>query len=220
MSDEGFLKRLRGKRVEEVPERRRNLRTATVFQVAKLVTDRYEELCLLRDVSSSGLKAEAYCPLAIGERIEIELKTEHQVAGEVAWIRDDMFGMQFDADVPVLAMLAHCAFDDRIARIRPPRLSSSLPGTISIDEQQQPVTMLNVSLAGMKIALEKIVPADARTIATLPELGRRSCTVRWVRGGEAGVMFDEPLAYLDFVAWRRRLLRSALSDAATSPPAS
>lgn len=219
MSDEGFLKRLRGKRVEEVHERRRNLRTATVFQVAKLISDRYEELCLLRDVSPSGLKGEAYCPIEIGDRIEIELKTEHHVAGEVAWVDDETFGMRFDEEVPVLAMLAHCAFDDRVARIRPPRLSSRLPATVSIDEERQSVTVLNVSLAGMKIALDTIVPSDARTIATLPELGRRACTIRWVRDGEAGVMFDEPLTYPDFADWRRRLLRSAAGDVLISPAA-
>lgn len=206
MSDEGFLARLRRTRIEEVPERRRSLRTATVFQVAKLVTSRHEELCLLRDVSPTGLKAEVYCSLAAGERIEIELKTEHRVAGEIVWASDGAIGMTFDEEVPVLAMLAHCAFDDRIARIRPSRLACAMPGSLAIEGREHPVTLLNVSLAGMKMKFEGQA-GDGKAIVSLAEFGRRACTIRWTRGGEAGVMFDEPLNYADFVDWRRRLLR-------------
>ena len=207
MSGLGLLKTL-GKKPDDVaPERRRSLRTATVFQVAKLITGRYEELCLLRDVSPTGLKAEVYCPLAIGDRIEIELKTEHRVAGEVVWAQDALIGIHFDEEVPVLAMLAHCAFDDRIARIRGSRLACTLPGTLEVDEEELAVTVLNISLAGMKVRLGQ-TPGDMRAVALLPELGRRACSIRWVRGGEAGILFDEPMTYPDFVDWRRRLLRA------------
>ncbi len=206
MSDEGFLRRLRQRTAVESSERRRNLRTATVFQVAKLITTRFEELCLLRDVSPSGLKAEVYCPVTAGERIEIELKTEHRVTGRVAWSDGASIGMQFDHEVPMLAMLAHCAFDDRVARIRPSRLVCSLDGGLVVDGREEAVTVLNVSLAGLKITLDQH-PHDPRAIAVLPQLGRRACTVRWARGGEAGIQFDEAMRYPDFVEWRRRLLR-------------
>ena len=214
MSDESFWMRWRGRKPVEPSERRRCMRTATVFQVAKIVTERFEELCVLRDVSPGGLKAEVYCPVAAGERIEVELKTEHRVAGTVMWASDGAIGIQFDAEVPMLAMLAHCAFDDRVARIRPPRLTTALDGTLSVDGEDQAITVLNISQAGMKIRVPAAIGTDLRGTIVLRELGQRSCTLRWVRGGEAGVLLDEPLSYPEFAEWRRRVLTAGVATAA------
>ena len=214
MADESFWIRWRKQKPAEPAERRRCVRTATVFQVAKIVTPAFEELCVLRDVSPSGLKAEVYCPVAAGERVEIELKTEHRVAGTVMWSREGAIGIGFDVEVPVLAMLAHCAFDDRVARIRPPRLDTVLDGMLVIDGAEQPVIALNISQAGIKIALESAPASSQRATIVLRELGQRSCCIRWARGREAGLLLDEPLSYPEFVDWRRRVLGLILDDAA------
>ena len=190
------------------------MRTATVFQVAKVVTGRFEELCVLRDVSPSGLKAEVYCPVDAGERIEIELKTEHRVAGTVAWSREGAIGVQFDAEVPMLAMLAHCAFDDRVARIRPPRLDTVLDGALVIDGEEQPITALNISQAGIKAKADEVPQTNVRASIILRQLGERSCTIRWARGGEVGLLLDEPLSYPEFAGWRRRVLGFVAEEAA------
>ena len=196
-------------------ERRRNVRHATVFQVAKMTTDTSEELCILRDVSSEGLKAEVYCELAVGDRIAIDLKTGHRVQGQVAWTREQIIGMAFDAAVPMLDMLAHCSFDDRVMKIRPPRLTMNMPGILRIDDDYDEIDfqLCDISQAGMKVLLSRAVRPGTTCLVKLDALEPRKAVVRWQRQGEAGILLLLPLSYGEFAAWRRALMRLHRADA-------
>lgn len=201
-----MLGRLRLARVQSEPvERRRDVRHQAVFQVAKLKSDRLEELCMVRDVSPSGLKAEVYYPLEVGERVRITLRTEHAMVGRVVWTRDHLVGVEFDSAVPVLAMLAHCSVDDRIGGIRPPRLDSDFQAFVRIDGREQELDVLNVSQAGMKINVPYVVPPGTRCDILIDMVGWREATVRWHRNGEAGILLAHPLSYGEFASWRQSL---------------
>lgn len=63
--------------------RREEKRHMTVLQTGKIVTSRQEELCLIRNISSGGMKAAIYGPMFEGETVEIELKLGANVPGTV-----------------------------------------------------------------------------------------------------------------------------------------
>jgi hypothetical protein len=204
---QSLLERLRGTSApEEVTvERRRNVRHTTVFQVARIITPGWQELCILRNVSPGGLKAEIYIPATEGERVTIELKTGHCLRGKIVWTRDQFIGVQFDEPVPMMSMLTHCSLDDRIERIRPPRIEVDLWGTLRIDHEEVPIRVSNISQAGLKFSTLRKLRADARCEVQLDELGWKRATVRWCRDSDAGVMLVQPLLYPEFAHWRRRL---------------
>lgn len=205
-----LLDRLRGRgapQEEAAAERRRSVRHTTVFQVARITSGDRQELCILRNVSPGGLKAEIYIAVEPGERVTIELKTGHALHGRVVWRREQFIGVQFDAAVPMMSMLTHCSIDDRIGRVRPPRLDVDLAGTLRLDHEEMPIRVTNVSQAGMKLSVDRPLRADARCEIRLDELGWKRATVRWCRDGEAGLMLVQPLLYPDFVAWRLLLNR-------------
>jgi hypothetical protein len=163
---------------------------------------------MLRDVSPEGLKAEIYIDIARGERIEIELRTRHCVSGTVAWADGGLTGVAFDTPVPMSAMLAHCSFDERLGKLRPPRLTVDLPGRMRVYLVEQDVRIGNISQAGLQIdAPEPLQPGTPCTIA-LPGLPPRAATIRWCRDGQAGLMLAAPFDYMAFANWRAALAKA------------
>ena len=189
-------------------ERRRDVRMTSVFQIAKIITARAEELCILRDVSPEGLKAEVYCAMTSGEAVTIEFRTGHAIAGRVAWARDSYVGVQFDELMSVVSVLSHSSFDERVGRIRPPRLKLEVAGRLRTLDHDVEIETCDVSQAGMKLLVEGVsFRPDTPCHVTLPKLDQRKGLIRWCRNGSAGLMFTEALSYHDFAAWRQRLSR-------------
>jgi hypothetical protein len=193
----------------EPSERRRATRHTTVFQVAKLCTGRSQELCILRDISDTGLRAEIYCAAEIGEHVVLEMRTGHRVSGTVVWVREPSIGVQFDSPISVPEVLAHCSFDDRIARMRPPRIDVTMPGLLLSGRQLIDVEIRNISQAGMKIASSEPILAGSDVTVRLAGIGQRGAKVRWFRDGEAGLQLLQALTYAEFAAWRVECLAEA-----------
>jgi len=199
-----FFSRLRAK-AEPAPvrERRRSIRHATVTQVAKLRLDSgCEELCLLRDISPEGARAEVYVAVDEGAHIEIELRTGHVIGGRIAWIDGKAIGVAFDEPMPMSAVLAHCSFDERLGALRPPRLNVNMRGILVADGAQKAVPIGNISQAGLQIGSADPLQAGAPCMIGIPGLAPRAATIRWWREGEAGVMLAEPFEYAAFAEWR------------------
>jgi hypothetical protein len=198
-----FFSKLRTNVEEPVQERRRSIRHTTVMQVAKIrLAGVQEELCLLRDVSPEGLKAEIYVPVETGTRVEIEVRTGHMLSGCVAWAEPDLIGVAFDESMPMAAMLAHCSFDERVGKLRPPRLSVDMNGLLKLGAEDRPVRVGNVSQAGVQIGAPAPLHPGAPCAIALPGLPPRAATIRWCRGDQAGLQLSEPFDYAEFAEWR------------------
>ena len=129
-------------------DRRRNIRLTTVLQIAKIITRRRQELCILRDISPNGLKAEIYHPVAIGESVTVEFRTGHTAPGEVVWARGAFIGVAFSQEVSVDGVLSRSAFADGLGRIRPSRLTVELTGRLRSGEEDVDIRVADISLAG------------------------------------------------------------------------
>ncbi len=186
-----------------VQERRRSIRHATVMQIAKIrLGGGREELCLLRDVSPEGVKAEVYVAVEVGMPIEIELRTGHVIGGRIAWAEDKMIGVAFDEPMPMSAMLAHCSFDDRLGKLRPPRLAVNLSAMMKLGHQEKAVRIGNISQAGLQIDAPEPLQAGLACTISLPGLAPRAATIRWCREGQAGLMLLDPFDYAELARWR------------------
>ena len=186
-----------------VEERRRSVRHAVVNQVAKIRQGSgREELCLLRDISAEGLKAEVYIPLERGASIDIELRTAHTVSGKIVWVADKDIGVAFDAPIPAAAMLAHCSFEVNGGSLRPPRLKVNLRGLLRIGSAATMVNIANISQAGMQVAAPQPLRPGTPCSVALSGLPARAASVCWWREGEAGLMLTEPFDYPTFSQWR------------------
>lgn len=186
------------------PDRRRSDRHAVVAQVAKIrLSSGREELCRLRDISASGLRADVYIPLKPGDHLDIELRTAHTVGCRIVWAVDGTIGVAFDEPIPAAAMLAHCAFNDPGGgNLRPPRLKANIRGLLRIGAGSSAVTISNVSQAGLQIVAPAPLKSGTACTIVLPGLVARAATICWWRDGCAGLMLDEAIDYADFARWR------------------
>lgn len=198
-----FFSKARATEEAPVHERRRSIRHTTVMQVAKIRLGLgREELCMLRDISPEGLKAEIYVPVEAGAHIEIEMRTGHVMGGKVAWAEPRAIGMAFDEPMPMAAMMAHCSFDDRMGNLRPPRLAVNMNGVLKFGIEERAVRIGNVSQAGVQIDIAQPLQPGAPCAIAFPGLPARPAAIRWWRDGQAGLLLSDPFDYPEFAEWR------------------
>lgn len=183
-------------------DQRSEPRHRTVLQVAKLATARGDELCILRNVSAGGLRAQVYCDLAVGEAVEFELRTGRRMAGRVIWAEGSSIGVKFDRKVPILAYLAHQAIEELGQRVRPPRVGVGEKATIRVEDRELSVAIVDASQAGMCICADRVLSENASCLIKADGLDERGAIVRWSRDGHAGLQFKRALSFREFGTWR------------------
>jgi hypothetical protein len=188
----------------QIGEQRSEPRHRTVLQVARLATAHGDELCILRNVSTGGLRAEVYCDLEVGEPVEFELRTGRSIAGRVIWADGASVGVEFDRKVPILAYLAHQAIEELGRRIRAPRVQIGEKGVVRVADREFSVDIVDASQAGMCIRTDRILFTGGACQIHADGLGERGAMVRWCHDGEVGLQFKRPLTFQDFAAWRTR----------------
>src|SRR6185295_3433282 len=87
-------------------ERREGDRQLTLFRVGSLMIGDRRELCLIKNISSGGILIRAYCTIAVGTRVSVELKCGESVDGTALWVKGDTVGVEFDKPVDVVELLA------------------------------------------------------------------------------------------------------------------
>lgn len=183
-------------------DRRRNARHVTVLRVAKLRTDYGEELCLVRNISSTGLMAHIYSTLEVGDPITAEFKSGQSVPGKIAWRREGMIGVQFNRRVDAAAILSN---DDRPPAeeqySRPPRVKMEVRARMRIGARYSMVTLIEISQGGANIRTCEAREMDERVVLLVNGLPPIEGSVRWQEGENVGIAFDVPVRLDALASW-------------------
>lgn len=196
-------------RAPDPVDRREGERHLTLFRVGSIVVDGRRELCLIKNISAGGMMIRAYCALAIGTPVSIELKRGEQIQGKVSWIRDDNAGISFDERVDVVELLAS-SMDG--PRPRMPRVEVRCIASVRQGANVYGMRAHDVSQGGMKVESNRDIDIGSDVLVTLPGLPSRTGTVRWRDGRCYGITFSKLIALTDLVQWlhgQRDLLRAA-----------
>ncbi|QNP42393.1 PilZ domain-containing protein [Sphingomonas daechungensis] len=94
-------------RVGTPSERRRHERQLALLRVALLHAGGVSDICVVRNISASGLSARAYRPLKIGEAVDIEFRSGERLSGTVVWERERDVGVAFPEPIDVAAVLSN-----------------------------------------------------------------------------------------------------------------
>ncbi len=189
---------------EEVPEqggRRQMPRLLTLLRVGTIIIGGRRELCLIRNISSLGLMIHVYSHLTDGEAIEVELKTGQQIAGSVKWIDGSNVGIEFDAPIDVMAMLASHLVSSTDLKPRMPRVEVRAPATLRMGGHSYRVSTCDISQGGAKVALSTVLPPDAEVVLSMEGFHSLHGAVRWCNGESAGVTFNAVVPWPQLVRW-------------------
>lgn len=181
-------------------ERRDGERHLTLFRVGTLIVDDQRELCLIKNISAGGMMLRAYCQLAIGKRLLVELKHGHPLAGYVTWIQDEQLGISFDEPIDVLGFLAP---SDDAPRPRMPRVETNVYVSVRDGATTYRMRACDISQGGIKVESRSAMTPGTAVVVSLPGLAPQPGVLRWSYEGYLGITFNRLLALPTLVEWLR-----------------
>lgn len=189
----------------EEPVRRReptrDPRFLTLFRVGKLTTDRFEELCLIRNAGVGGVMAHVHLPLVPRQRVRIELGSDRKFWGTILWLKDQTAGIGFDRQIDLDEFLGRKETASGHRRLAGPRLNIECGAKLRLGSRYYGVRIHNLGQTGMGISFSGTLK-DGQAVVVTPE-GFRAVqgSVIWFRNGRAGIAFNEPIAFGELTQW-------------------
>ena len=170
----------------------------TLYRVGSIMVDGRRELCLIKNISAGGMMIRAYCTLAEGSSLSVELKSGQPISGTVGWLRDQTAGIAFDQPIDVIGILS-ASMDG--PRPRMPRIEVGGHATVREGANALRVRVCDISQGGMKIKCETVLPVGADVVVSLPGLTAQPGVTRWSEQGFTGITFNRLLPLGELVCW-------------------
>ena len=190
-------------------DRRDGDRHVTLYRVGSILIDDRRELCLIKNISAGGMMIRAYCAVAEGAALSIELKCGQPINGRVSWVRDQHAGIAFDAPIDVLDILSASMEGPRP---RMPRIEISCFATVREDGNSLRVRVCDISQGGAKLECSTAFGPGSQLVITLPGLPPQPAVVSWNNDGSTGIAFNRLLPLRELVDWlqaQRASMRAA-----------
>jgi hypothetical protein len=210
----------RSKRPEGRPERRAEKRHLALLRVALLHAEGTRELCVVKNLSASGLSVRLYRELEPGTPVQIEFRSSELLSGSVIWRQDWDVGILFPEPIDVATVLGSRWITESGKRRNLPRIEISCDGRLGRRSESQQVALMDISQGGARVRTERLLdPGSA--ILDLPGLPAIPGVVRWATEAMAGISFNECLSFEVLARWiqARRGEAGAISGRTVPPPA-
>ena len=206
-------------RLEPVPEQsgaeqRAAPRFTLLIRAAKLVSAQGEFVCVIRDVSETGVSVRLFHALPGCKQYAL-----HMPAGaiyEVArvWQRDNEAGFTFDAPVVVEKLVNESGEYPK----RGLRLALCFPVTIKMLSGSVEAMVENLSQQGARLTCDRLLAIDQTVRMEMPDLSGKPrevrAKVRWRRDQQYGAVFDDTFTLGDFARLAALLQAPALLEEA------
>ncbi|BDI59910.1 PilZ domain-containing protein [Qipengyuania nanhaisediminis] len=173
-------------------------RFALLIRAAKLVTSQGEFVCVLRDVSETGVSVRMFHRLPHGDPIELHMPGRGVYPLKTVWTKDKEAGFEFASKVDIGAIIGEAdAFPKRGMR-----LGVFFPIRITTVGGMREGVIENLSQQGARFECEERYAID-QSLRIEGVDGGEALTpirakVRWRRENQYGVVFDDTLALGDF----------------------
>ncbi len=183
-------------------EQRVARRFTLLIRAAKLVTDKGEFLCVIRDVSETGISVRIFHPLPDASRTRVELQNGDSHEVELVWQDEDRAGFRFAHEADIMRIIES---PSRFAK-RAMRLNLAADARVTtLDGRSEPVEITDLSQQGAKIACSCRFAIDERVKISARGLPETSAKVRWRKQGGCGLIFEDTYQYGDLARIAARL---------------
>ncbi len=169
-------------------------RVTLLIRPAKLATPEGEFVCVIRDVSATGVSVRLFHPLPHGKSACLETETGQRLAMRKVWARGSEAGFQFDDTIDVASLITEAGK----FRKRKLRIEIELPITVTINGTDHQATISNLSQQGARIELAAPLALAQRLLIRSSYLPDIRAQVRWRGGGGYGLVFEDTFSLGDF----------------------
>ena len=166
-------------------------RYALMIRGAKLVSESGQYLCIIRDVSETGVRLRLFHTLPPAPQLALELANGDFFFIERVWERDEEAGFRFAAPIDIHAFMEEPSPYPR----RPLRLRIRLDALIFTGDTARDAVLLDLSQYGARVetprplAIGQMLKLEA---AGLPPLFARVC---WRLNPQHGLVFQQTFAF-------------------------
>jgi hypothetical protein len=168
-------------------------RFTPLIRTAKITGETGEFLCVVSDISATGVSVRLFHPLPNETGLKLEMPNGEQLSIELVWARDGRAGFRFNAPVSLPRVLSgHSKWPKR-----PIRLNLDVPVTLAGLTGRFDATVRNISLQGAQVDCDARLAIDQRlrlSSEILPEIVTK---VRWRNGRFYGLIFDTTFQFGD-----------------------
>ncbi len=185
------------------------LRTAPRFtlliRAAKLISPNGEFVCVIRDVSESGVSVRLFHKLPTGSPLELRMPNGAVYEIAPVWERDNEAGFEFAKPINVPRLIAEASDYPK----RGLRLDVCFPIRITTLTLQSEGVIANLSQQGARFEADAVFAIDQNvrieTLEPVPGFSEVRAKVRWRRDHDFGVVFDDTFTLGDFARLAARL---------------
>jgi PilZ domain len=182
-------------------------RFTLMLRSAKLIADDHEYLCIIRDVSETGVKLRLFHPVPPASSLLLETPSGRRHAMEVVWEGHSEAGFRFAEPIDVDGFVSESGPYPK----RPLRLRVHHPACVRIGNDGHPATILDISRQGARITVGVKLAIGQKFWLEAEELPLFQATVCWRRMPEYGVVFGQVMG-LEELAQRASRMERALSE--------
>lgn len=166
-------------------------RFALLIRTAKLVCDSGEYLCVVRDISASGVRLRLFHGLPSSGPIALQLANGYTYPLECVWQREDHAGFRFTQAIDVHQFMEEPSKWPR----RPIRLELDVPALTIADDLVATTVVRNISRYGAKIDSERFLALQQKLVLDIAGAARINASVCWRSGQQYGLVFRQTFTF-------------------------
>ena len=162
-------------------------RFTLLIRTAKLVSESGEFLCIIRDVSATGLRLRVFHKLPADAHMVLELANGEIYFIERVWERDNHAGFRFATPIDVEGFIAEVSPYPR----RQPRLRVQFPAVLSVGGEASVATVRDLSPQGARIETARFLAIGQRIKLEGDGFPATIAKVCWRSGADYGLVFEQ-----------------------------
>lgn len=188
-------------------DRRISPRYTSLIRAAKLVCGKGEFVCVVRDVSATGVRLRCFHAPPRDRSMSLELQNGESFA--IEWVRGKGVeaSFQFVGDSVAVERLVR---ETWLYPRRPLRLNLAIPLTLRAPTGAMVAISQNLSQQGCRVATPEPLAIAQPVIVEGPQMPPVRAKVRWRHNGHSGLVFDDTFSLRDFALYAARIQHPAI----------
>ena len=182
-------------------ERRKEARYTLILRVGVLEQNGKASLCLIKNISSSGVQLKCYARPIVDAEASIRVADEAPLRGRLLWVDGETAGMSFEEELDSAALLRVQQKLRPNRRRTTPRVSVEASACLRTGGRIYRAAVCDISSMGARIRTSAPLRPGDRAIVTLNDLPSLESFVRWSEGNEAGLVFETPIPMQIIAHW-------------------